>query len=454
MAQLFLNLFDIIAETNYPNTLSELQSIIASKYLFKKEDLVDIIIFYINNEHKNFITNDGDLNNFAKLNIPIIYLDIKENSLLYNDLLFGKKCEKEKLEELTIFNKEIKNNLEKVKHSYKKEISQFFNKLNDLKEQGRKMINDYMNKIQNLRSKQKNIENLILNLQQKFKAVNAINIIDNDVSGFNALEINQNENLIFDKLKEVLSKTINQVTYFTKNQIISEIERDKDKGKIINNNEKNENKERINYITKIQNVTRGVVNQINELIKLIINQSNLLTEVIANKDLSRSCNGKIINKGLKKYEKCKQTVHYKVKCDGCNMNPIIGIRYKCETCKRVNFCENCFNKKENFHEKEHKYEKITESQYRNIVLHENKDYLKRGYIHNGVTCNGCQMFPIFGYRYKCMICDDEYNLCENCEKNQVHQHPLVKFNKMSMEEDFNKIFFKLNTYKENISNLE
>ena len=452
MAQISLNLYDIVVKIDFPNSLSDLQSVIALKYMFNKEDLTDVIIFFKNNGEKFFIKNDEDLINFAKLNIPIIYLDVKQNSILYNDLLFGTKYDKEKLEELIIFNKELKNNLFKVEQNYKKEVNQFFNRLIDLKEQGKKMITDYMNKIQNLKSKLKNTENLIFNLQQKFKTDNAINNNDNHILEFKSLEMNDDKNLIFEKLNKVLNETINQVNNLAQNQILSRIENND--GKFVNYNEKNENENKTNEIAQIQNITRDVVNQINSLTKFIINQSNLLIEKISNPDLSNISSENILTEGLKKHKKQKQTVHYKVKCDNCNMNPIIGIRYKCETCKKINFCENCFNKKENFHEKEHNFTKITESQYRNIVLHKNQDYLKRGYIHNGVTCNGCHMFPIFGYRYKCMICDDEYNLCENCEKNYIHPHPLVKFSKMSMEEDFNKNFLKLNTYKDNINNLK
>ena len=34
-------------------------------------------------------------------------------------------------------------------------------------------------------------------------------------------------------------------------------------------------------------------------------------------------------------------IHQNVICDGCKMNPLKGIRYKCKTCENFNFCENC-----------------------------------------------------------------------------------------------------------------
>lgn len=34
-------------------------------------------------------------------------------------------------------------------------------------------------------------------------------------------------------------------------------------------------------------------------------------------------------------------MHDKVECDGCGVNPIGGIRYKCAVCKNFDYCANC-----------------------------------------------------------------------------------------------------------------
>ncbi|XP_052278368.1 E3 ubiquitin-protein ligase HERC2-like [Dreissena polymorpha] len=41
--------------------------------------------------------------------------------------------------------------------------------------------------------------------------------------------------------------------------------------------------------------------------------------------------------------------------------------------------------------------------------------------HSGVGCDGCEMLPIVGVRYKCRVCTD-YNFCENCFKTKKHIH--------------------------------
>ncbi len=49
-------------------------------------------------------------------------------------------------------------------------------------------------------------------------------------------------------------------------------------------------------------------------------------------------------------------------------------------------------------------------------------------IHNGVTCNRCQMNPIRGYRFKCPRCLN-YNLCQECEQinSDTEFHPHSNF---------------------------
>ncbi|CAH1268469.1 HERC2 [Branchiostoma lanceolatum] len=46
--------------------------------------------------------------------------------------------------------------------------------------------------------------------------------------------------------------------------------------------------------------------------------------------------------------------------------------------------------------------------------------------HPGVTCDGCQMFPVNGPRFQCKTCDD-FDYCENCFKTKKHhRHPFVR----------------------------
>ncbi len=35
--------------------------------------------------------------------------------------------------------------------------------------------------------------------------------------------------------------------------------------------------------------------------------------------------------------------HHGVECDGCTMNPIVGVRFKCKTCANYDLCQKCKN---------------------------------------------------------------------------------------------------------------
>merc|ERR550532_1550381 len=45
-------------------------------------------------------------------------------------------------------------------------------------------------------------------------------------------------------------------------------------------------------------------------------------------------------------------------------------------------------------------------------------------VHLNVQCDGCNMFPLIGTRFKCTECDD-YDLCTDCEGKHNPHHPLL-----------------------------
>ena len=59
-----------------------------------------------------------------------------------------------------------------------------------------------------------------------------------------------------------------------------------------------------------------------------------------------------------------------------------------------------------------------------IPLSGNKESPKAEVIHYGVQCDGCNMSPLRGKRFKCATCFD-YDLCESCEDQGNHpQHDM------------------------------
>jgi len=105
--------------------------------------------------------------------------------------------------------------------------------------------------------------------------------------------------------------------------------------------------------------------------------------------------------------------HDAVKCDGCGVCPIVGPRYNCTVCHDFDLCSKC--EASAGHPPEHPLLKYR--QPANVPV-----------VHHGITCDGCQMSPITGIRFKCRVCPD-YDLCESCEAKNVHpaDHAMVKF---------------------------
>jgi len=49
-------------------------------------------------------------------------------------------------------------------------------------------------------------------------------------------------------------------------------------------------------------------------------------------------------------------------------------------------------------------------------------------VHSNVICDGCNVNPIKGIRYKCSVCKD-FDYCGVCEDRLDHEHPFLKIRK-------------------------
>jgi len=115
-------------------------------------------------------------------------------------------------------------------------------------------------------------------------------------------------------------------------------------------------------------------------------------------------------------EPCKSSAeisHGNVRCDGCDVFPIVGPRYNCTVCPDFDLCAKC--EAASVHPAEHPLLKFRQP-------------VNTPVVHHGITCDGCQQSPITGVRFKCRACPD-FDLCEACEAKNVHpaDHPMIKF---------------------------
>lgn len=115
-------------------------------------------------------------------------------------------------------------------------------------------------------------------------------------------------------------------------------------------------------------------------------------------------------------------VHTRISCDGCGVKPIVGVRYKCQTCPNFDLCEKC--EASGSHPSTHALLKIRVSQFGGARA---APATAGPAVHSGITCDGCSVSPIVGVRYKCQQCED-FDLCEKCEGEGKHpsDHTLLK----------------------------
>ena len=97
-------------------------------------------------------------------------------------------------------------------------------------------------------------------------------------------------------------------------------------------------------IEKEEKITYSYLNEENNKYLIISNNDYLnLLDIVKIKKNPIKITMEILNEN-------KDNIHLNIKCDGCGICPIIGIRYKCNICPDFNFCEKCeYEKGEEHH---------------------------------------------------------------------------------------------------------
>jgi len=118
------------------------------------------------------------------------------------------------------------------------------------------------------------------------------------------------------------------------------------------------------------------------------------------------------------------SIHTGVRCDGCKLVPIVGMRHKCLMCQDFDFCDNCKNNTK--HEPSHRFLEIANyvrnKEWSNIegtlcqkcTEIENSGVL---YCASCGNCKYCSRLISYSAYSLCGECSNEHNLCYKCGNN-------------------------------------
>ena len=203
--EIILNFFGEVVSVPIQKNLISIKDIISSKYLFSPEDTKEIILYYIKEKKKILIQKEEDYSSFLKEKQKIIFLDISQESKLFQQNLENLKKNEINMQLEILFKKKDEINLlkEKKRNELLKKQKEIKEQIEQLKLDNKKIKKKYNKEIKKIEKENKLIEKKIKGLLEKLGEKNISNIEEEKL-----LLINEklNPEISNKKSKEVNSK--------------------------------------------------------------------------------------------------------------------------------------------------------------------------------------------------------------------------------------------------------
>ena len=456
MKNISLNFFGEEVTINMPTDLASLRQQISDKFMFSPSDTAELVVSYVKDLGKKIIQTEQDFVKFMSDKIGKIDLDISQDSKLYkenfNSLQKETEDNKKELEDCLKKKEEIKKNKEETLKEEIKKIKEMEKQIKQLQKEKKNLDKKYQKDKKKFIKEEKQNNKKIASLQKK------LGINNENKDKLKSIKVDKVQNMMdkclkaksgnykkIEKLPKAITDRINKISkqmIQCKLKKMHSFEKELEKNKIVLKPEEKEFfmnyprlcqdiAKRVNsYCNVVQCETKKLFEDIKRVKK---DQKQILCPLKMKLEQKEKDNKKEETNKLEDNKREKKEVHWYVTCDGCNMYPLVGKRYKCEVCPNFDFCEKCYEKEQQNHMHKHNFsEKKT---FFENMMNEFKDLKnKEGkVIHSMYICDGCGMDPIVGNRYKCTICGD-FDYCEACEEKfrNVHKHPFLKIYKPSM----------------------
>ena len=430
MEQIKLNFFGEIVSVDIPKDLSSLRKIIAKLYSFSEQDASELILTYSLNEKKEIISNDDQLKTFLSSNVKIIDLDISQKSQIYQNNLNQLKEESDKDKKLLDDLIKQKQQLMEIKKtqfaSEKQQIKEMTELICELGKRKREIIKIIKEGNKQIEKEQYELEKKIMELQKKLGMPVSIPQCEMPKK-----MIPRNHKII----------AFAYPCHMHNNKPLFDILSNQ------KNNKSNNGEIHHGFICDGCGM-RPIVGKrykCNECHNFdyceACYEKNKITHKHEFKTFEKSIFRNLHNEiRVEPKKEEKKEIHFGFVCDGCEMHPIIGKRYKCENCKDFDYCEKCYEKNKISHG--HKFNRVENK----LPKFEKKE------IHHFVICDGCKMAPIIGKRYKCKECKD-FDFCEKCyEKNKLTHGHGHEFNHIEKPQFHNPFLFRMNPFFFNHNN--